>query len=119
MTTGTLSKTAPEILREAANLITEKGFGLMRGNTTADQLGVFGINLSTAVCWAIHGEGCRPRDLVGNESEHVAEVLDQLESELRMPIDIYESKYCHALPQHISHDLRLAAWNLEAKLGLS
>ncbi len=119
MSTKTLSKTAPEILREAASLITKKGFGLMRGNTIADQLGIFGINLSTAVCWAIHGEGCRPRDLSSQESEHVAEVLDQLEDELHMQIDLYERQYCTSLPQHISHDLRLAAWSLEAKLGLS
>jgi len=100
-------------------LILKKGFGLMRGNTTADQLGVFGINLATAVCWAIHGEGCRPRDLVGSESEHVAEVLDQLEDELRMTVDLYERKNCKAIPQFIAQDLRLAAWNLESKLGLS
>ena len=100
-------------------MILKKGFGLMRGNTTADKLGVFGINLSTAICWAIHGEGCRPRDLVGNEAEHVAEVLDQLEDELQMTVDLYERKYCKALPQHVAGDLRMAAWNLEAKLGLS
>jgi hypothetical protein len=119
MSTSTLSKTAPEIIREAAKLILKKGFGLMRGNTTADQLGVFGINLSTAVCWAIHGEGCRPRDLSRREAEHVAEVLDQVEDELHMTVDIYERKYCNAIPQNVAQDLRLAAWNLEAKLGLS
>ena len=114
----TLSKTAPEVIREAASLIASKGFGLMRGSTIADRLGVFGINLSTAVCWAVHGSPCRPRELNAVESEHVAEALDLIEDGLRMPIDAYERRYADALPQHISHDLRCVAWNLEAKLGM-
>jgi hypothetical protein len=115
----TLPKTAPEVIREAASLIAAKGFGLMRGNTIADRLGVFGINLSTAVSWAVHGSPCRPRDLTALEAEHVAEVLDLLEDDFRMPVDAYERRYADALPQHISHDLRCAAWNLENALGMA
>lgn len=117
MSTKTLSKTAPEVIREAASLIAAKGFGLMRGNTTADRLGVFGINLSTAVTWAVHGSPCRPRELDDVEAEHVAEALDLIEDGLRMPIDVYERRYADALPQHICHDLRCVAWNLEAELS--
>jgi hypothetical protein len=114
----TLPKTAPVVIREAAQLITEKGFNVMRGNTTAHHLGLFGISLVTAVTWAVHGGPCRQRDLSPQESEWVAEVLDQLADELRMEPTVYESRFCNALPQNISSDLRLAAWNLERKLGL-
>ena len=56
---------------------------------------------------------------MGNESERGAEVLDQLEDELRMTVEVYERQYCKAQPQNVAQDLRLAAWSLEAKLGLS
>jgi hypothetical protein len=115
----TLPKTAPEVIREAASLIAQKGFGLMRGSTVADRLGVFGINLSTAVTWAVHGSPCRPRELNNIEAEHVAEALDLIEDGLRMPIDAYERRYADSYPQHIAHDLRCVAWNLEAQLGLA
>lgn len=118
MSSKTLSKTAPEVIREAAQLITEKGFSTMRGDTTAHRLGCFGVSLVGAVTWAVHGSPCRQRDLVGNEPEWIAEVLDQLASELRMEPTVYEQRYCNALPQNVSSDLRLAAWNLERKLGL-
>jgi len=90
----------------------------MKGDTTAHRLGLFGVSITGAVTWAVHGAPCRQRDLVGMESEWVAEVLDQLAEELRMEPTVYERKHCNALPQLVCSDLRLAAWNLERKLGM-
>lgn len=65
--------TTPDILREAARYVCE-----------ADTL-----NVTRAICWAVHGCECLPRDMTACEALYVAEVLDDVESALG-PVYDYE-----------------------------
>jgi hypothetical protein len=63
----------PEVIRDAARLV-----------CAAETL-----NVTRAVCWAVHGCECLPRDMTAAEALYVAEVLDDLESVLG-PVSEYE-----------------------------
>lgn len=111
MTSETLTLDAPTIIRRAAKLIEEHGWLMVHGATAA-QMGVPGIGITTALCWAAHGERCQARDLTGSENELVADALDLLDTMLQMPVSLYERRMVGAPPTHVSHDLRGVAWIL-------
>lgn len=91
----------------------------MRGGLAGCEVGMFGLTLSAATCWAVHGCLCRPRDLSELESEWVAEVLDCLEAGFAMSIAEYERQFSTAFPTNIAAELRMIAWNLECELAVT
>lgn len=102
---------AAEIIRRAAGLVDEHGWLMMHG-ATAQQMGVPGIGLTTAVCWAVHGQPCEGRVLTDRESEMVADLLECLEVMLGTSVGLYERRHAGATPGFVSTELRSIAWIL-------
>lgn len=67
------------------------------------------LNITKAVCWAVHGDECLPRDISEGESRYVAEVMDDLEAALGMSIPEYERTHVDTPPSAITTDLLAAA----------
>jgi hypothetical protein len=116
MTNQTVPLTAPEVIREAAKLIGEHGWLASASTGKAPQIGPCGLNLTQAVCWAVHKQPCRAIDLSELESVHVAEVLDHLEEGLDMSIISYERRHATDTPRVVGQELRAIAWALGAIL---
>lgn len=108
---------APGILRDAAAWIKQRGWGRLRGNAPdATPVGVRGLDVSLAVCWAVRGGPCRPRDLNEAESDHVAVALDLLERSLGERVVELEERLAGATPADIGQVLRLAARQVDDEL---
>lgn len=116
MTQHKLADTAVTIIRREADLIERHGWCRKIADNLAARRGIFGLNLSLAACWAVHGEPCQPKELTEAESAKVAEILDIIEAGLRMRLLDYEAKYADALAAHVANDLRLVAYNLAQEL---
>lgn len=67
------------------------------------------LSITKAVCWAVHGDECRPRDISPVEARYVAEVLDDIEAGLGMSVSEYERTHVDAEPNAIATDLLAAA----------
>lgn len=115
MTNETLTPEALEIIRGAAKLIEENGWLMMHGET-ATQMGVPGIGLTTAVCWAAHGSPCKARDMDDAERECALDVLECLEIMLGTSVTAYERRHVGARPSYVSSELRHVAYILGTPL---
>lgn len=111
------SRTAPDVIRDAASLINQYGWGKLHGKPVyAVSQGAYGLDVCTAMCWAIHGPKCRARDLTDQEMECVSQCIDLLEAHWKETVVDFEGRTAGAYPGHISHELRLAALNIEGDL---
>jgi hypothetical protein len=108
--------TAPLIIRTAAALIGEHGWGSMAGSHVTPEPGVRGLSLTTAVLWAIKGSGASARDLSPLQATHLAETVDTLEVGLDMSVIAFERRYAHASPRQVATILREIAWAVEGEL---
>ena len=106
------------MIREAARLISQYGWGKLRGKPAyAVDQGAYGLDLCTAVRWAIGGAKSRARDMSNQAMECVSQVIDQLEAHWRESVVDFERRTAGAYPGHVSHELRLAALNIEGELA--
>lgn len=84
--------TTPDVLREAARYVCE-----------ADAL-----NITRAVCWAVHGCECRPRDMTPGEALYVAEILEDVESAIG-PVMEYERAHADTPLEEVALELETVA----------
>jgi hypothetical protein len=99
-------------------LINQYGWGKLQGRPLyAVTQGAYGLDLALAVCWAIHGPKCRARDLSDQEMECASQAIDLLEAHWHESVVDFEKRTAGEYPGHISHELRLAALNIEGELA--
>lgn len=84
--------TTPEVIRDAARLVCQSDT----------------LNVTRAVCWAVHGCECLPRDITAAEALYVAEVLDDIESALG-PVSEYERRVADTPLAEVARELESVA----------
>lgn len=107
--------TAATYIRREAAIITRRSWcGSDHGRAVPAP--VQAPTLSLAACWAVAGEGCRPRDLTAAQAAHVAEVIDTIEAHLGMSCSEFERRYAAMPADQVAQELRIIAWRVDQDL---